>query len=157
VAEVEGVLMEAAPVKTKSSFSPINTPVNLIDMLAEHLRRTGRAQPDNLVFQAPEGGPVRAGNFRNRVWYPAVKSVGLGGFTFDSLRHSSVGFLVAAEANPLIIQRRVGNASINTTFDVYGPDLPEMDEGVAQVMGTLVFGTDSRDPGKRRRIRRPRN
>jgi integrase len=143
VAEVEGMLMEEAPVKTRASYRSINSPVEMINLLAEQLGRVGRSDPAALVFQAPGGGPLRAGNFRNRVWYPAVKKAGLDGLTFHSLRHTSVGFMVAARAHPLIIQRRVGHASINTTFDIYGPDLPEMDEGVAEVLGTLIFGADS--------------
>jgi hypothetical protein len=58
VAEVEGVLIEDAPVKSKASQRSISAPVELIDRLAEHLRRTGRQEPRDLVFQAPEGGPV---------------------------------------------------------------------------------------------------
>jgi hypothetical protein len=32
---------------------------------------------DALVFTAPEGGPVTDGQFRNRVWYPAVEAAGI--------------------------------------------------------------------------------
>jgi integrase len=141
VAEVEGVLMEDAPVKSKASERSISAPVELIDLLADHLRHTGRTDPGDLVFQAPEGGPLRAGNFRNRVWQPAVKRVGLEGFTFHSLRHSSVGFMVAAGAHPLIIQGRIGHASVSTTMDIYGHVLPEVDERVARDLGAL-FGDD---------------
>jgi integrase len=88
-------------------------------------------------FQAPQGGPVRAGNFRNRVWKPAAQKVGLDGFTFHALRHSSVGFMVAAGAHPLVIQRRIGHASVSTTMDIYGQVLPEVDERVAQGLGAL--------------------
>jgi integrase len=124
-AEVEGVLVENAPVKSKASQRSIIVPVELIDMLAEHLRRSGRTDPEDLVFQAPQGGPVRAGNFRNRVWRPATKAVGLDGFTFHALRHSAVGFMVAAGAHPLVIQHRIGHASVSTTMDIYGQVLPE--------------------------------
>jgi integrase len=93
-----------------------------------------------MVFQAPEGGPVRAANFRNRVWQPAVEKVGIKGFTFHSLRHSSVGFMVGAGAHPLVIQRRVGHASMSTTMDVYGEVLPELDERVARDLGALFHG-----------------
>jgi integrase len=139
VAEVEGVLIEDAPVKSKASQRSIGAPAAMIDMLAEHLRRASRSEPRDLIFQAPEGGPMRAANFRTRVWQPAVRDVGLDGFTFHSLRHSSVGFMVAAGAHPLVIQRRVGHASVSTTMDVYGQVLPEVDERVARDLGAL-FG-----------------
>ncbi len=44
-AEVEGVLMERAPVKTKAPLRSVSAPVELVDMLAEQLRahRANRA------------------------------------------------------------------------------------------------------------------
>jgi hypothetical protein len=30
---------------------------------------------DELVFAAPQGGPVRQNNFRSRVWLPALKNL----------------------------------------------------------------------------------
>jgi integrase len=146
-AEVEGVLIESAPVKSPASRRGVSAPVELIDMLAEHLRRIERTEPTDLVFEAPEGGPVRIGNFRNRVWAPAVQKVGLNGFTFHSLRHSAVGFMVATGAHPLVIQRRVGHASVSTTMDVYGQVLPEVDERVAKGLGAL-FRDRSEESGE---------
>jgi integrase len=145
-AEVEGVPVEHAPVKSKASQRSISVPVELIDLLAEHLRRYRHTEPGDLVFQAPQGGPVRAGNFRNRVWRPATQKVGLDGFTFHALPHSSVGFMVAAGAQPLVIQRRIGHASVSTTMDIYGQVLPEVDERVARDLGALFSG-QSRGPG----------
>ena len=46
------------------------------DPLAEHLRTYDR-QPDDLVFTAPEGGPVQLNVWRQRFWAPAVRDAGL--------------------------------------------------------------------------------
>jgi integrase len=142
-AEVEGRLMEKAPVKSKASLRTITAPTELLDMLAEHLARCGRHDPDALVFVAPDGGPLRAGNFRSRVFQPAVSLAGLDGLTFHGLRHSAVGFMIALGAHPRVIQRRAGHASYRTTMDVYGRVLPDVDEDVGAGLGAVVAPTTS--------------
>ena len=137
MAEVEGKHM-AAPPKSKASACTLSTPVELLDVLAGHLARTGRTRRDQLVFTAPDGGPLRATNFRRRVWAPAIKATGLDGLTFHGLRHSAVGFMIAQNVSPRVIQRRTGHSSIRTTFDVYGRVLPEVDESVAIALGALL-------------------
>jgi len=36
------------------------------------------------------------------------------------LRHTHVAFLIAAGEDPYVVSRRLGHASIRTTYDVYG-------------------------------------
>lgn len=45
----------------------LSMPRFMTTILAKHLLRRGRPGPDELVFVAPDGGPLHAGNFRNRV------------------------------------------------------------------------------------------
>jgi integrase len=130
IAEVHGELIRAS-VKTKASRRTLAVPGFLVDMLAEHLACTGRRDPEALVFQAPEGGPLRATNFRRRVWAPAVNVAHVEGLTFHGLRHTAVGFMIALGYQPAVIQKRMGHASIRTTLDVYGHLLPSADEAVA--------------------------
>jgi integrase len=137
VAEVEGRVVFAEP-KTRASRRTVTAPVELMDMLAEHLARRDRPGADKLVFVAPGGGPLRASHFRRRVWAPAVKAAGLEGFTFHGLRHSAVGFMIELGTHARVIQQRAGHASIRTTFDVYGSVLPEVDEAVAKGLGGVL-------------------
>lgn len=108
------------------------------DELAAHLARTGRTDPSDLVVQAAHGGPVRAANFRLRVYGPATRAAGLEGLTFHRLRHLA-GRLMRIAGVPLeVIQRRLGHASIRTTADVYG-SLPEsIDRAVADQLDDLL-------------------
>jgi integrase len=99
-------------------------------MLAEHLARRGSPGPDELVFVAPRGGTLLMTNFHRRVWLPAVRAAGLEGFTFHGLRHSTVGLMVEMGHHPLVIQRRLGHSSSQTTMDVYGHILAALDESV---------------------------
>ena len=81
--EVEGNFVEGAG-KTLSSRRTISVPTRIIDELSAHLARTGRTDPEDLVFQAPGGGPVRATNFRNRVYDPALHRTGLEGLSLHA-------------------------------------------------------------------------
>lgn len=96
-------------------------PQRVIGELAGHLERTGRMSPDELVLQAANGGPVRATNFRLRIYGPAVRRAGLEGLTFHRLRHSA-GHMLRELGVPLeVIQQRLGHASIRTTADSTAP------------------------------------
>ena len=118
-------------------------PPFVIEMLTAHLARTGRKGAEALVFQRSGGGPLRATNFRLRVWAPAVKSAGLEGLTFHGLRHTAVGFMIALGYQPAVIQKRMGHASISTTMDVYGHLLPSVDEAVADGLERMFTVTEA--------------
>lgn len=42
-----------------------------------------------IVFAAPRGGPVSDGNFRDRVWYPAITEAGIRRFPPRVMRHTA--------------------------------------------------------------------
>lgn len=136
VNEVDGRIVEGAG-KTAASARTFSVPQLVLDELAAHLARTGRTGPGELVLQAPGGGPVRATNFRLRVYGPALRRAGLQGLTFHRLRHSA-GHMMREVGVPLeVIQRRLGHASIRTTADIYG-SLPErVDRNVADQLDEL--------------------
>src|SRR6478735_2705106 len=127
--EVEGRLL-FADVKTPASRRTVAIPVFLVDLVAEHLSHVDRREPNDLVFTAPEGGPLRRSLFRQRVWLPAVERADLKGLTFHGLRHSAAGLMIELGAHPRIMQARLGHSSIRTTLDVYGHVLPAADEAV---------------------------
>lgn len=120
-----------------------SVPQEVLDELAAHLARSGRTSPSALVLQAPTGGPVRATNFRNRVYGPALRRAGLDGLTFHRLRHSA-GHILREAGVPLeVIQRRLGHASIRTTADIYG-SLPErVDRAAADQLDELFRASKS--------------
>ena len=93
-AEIGGQLMEGTPKNHQRRSVPI--PRFLVDELAAHI--AGK-RPDELVFTAPGGGPLRNTNFRSRVFLPAAASVGLAGVTPHDLRHTAASLAVAAGAN----------------------------------------------------------
>ncbi len=114
VTELGGV-MTFGTTKTHQRRS-VPLPRFLVDEVAVLV--AGRS-PDELVFTAPEGGPLRLNNFRRRGFDPAAASVGLEGLTPHELRHTAASLAVAAGANVKAVQRMLGHASAAMTLDVY--------------------------------------
>ena len=72
------------------------------------------------MFTSPDGAPLRNGNFRRRIWYPAVEQAGLpDGLRIHDLRHTCASLLIAAGANPKVVQVHLGHSSITVTMDRY--------------------------------------
>ncbi|MDP3983775.1 MAG: site-specific integrase [Acidimicrobiia bacterium] len=106
------------PLKTRAARRTVSFPPFLAEELAHHLA----THPGNngRVFSAPEGGPIRMNTWRRRFWYPAVEaSVGRPMRPHD-LRHTHVALLIAEGEDPYVISKRLGHASIRTTYDTYG-------------------------------------
>ncbi|MCA1708858.1 MAG: site-specific integrase [Actinobacteria bacterium] len=125
-------------VKTPAGRRTIHLPPFLVAMLAEHLARRGSPSGDELVFVAPRGGQLRMTNFHRREWLPATRKAGLQGFTFHGLRHSTVALMVEMGHHPLVIQKRLGHSSSQTTMDVYGHVLAALDESITADFETLL-------------------
>ena len=106
------------PLKTRAARRTVSFPGFLAESLAQHLE----AYPggDGRVFTAPNGGSIRVDTWRRRFWYPAVDaSVGRPMRPHD-LRHTHVALLIASGEDPYVISKRLGHASIRTTYDTYG-------------------------------------
>jgi integrase len=132
-AEVHGRVMFAPP-KTHASRRTLRTPPFLVTMLSEHVAARSRPAADELVFVAPEGGPLRRSAFRTRVFNPAVARAGLDGLTFNGLRHTAGALMVEAGAHIEAMKQRMGHSSIRVTSDVYGALLPSVDESVTAAL-----------------------
>jgi integrase len=124
----------------------LDVPPFLIDILAKHTATLHLTSTD-LLFRSPEGGPLRASNFRNRVFNPAVRGAGLTGVTFHTLRQSAAGLLREVGAQELVVQHRLGHADRRTTSEVYDWVTPATNDRVTDALEAL-FGAD---PGDRAR------
>ena len=91
-----------------------------------------------LIFPNKVGKPMDADNLYHRSFKPLLKSVGLSGFTFHSLRHTCATLLLSKNINPKIAQEMLGHATISQTMDTYSHVLPGMqDEAVAALEDAL--------------------
>jgi integrase len=120
-----GGRLHFGPPKTRAGHRTVSLPRAVVRELEEHL---GKWSGSELVFTAPEGGPLRPGLFRRRFWHPATATAGLEGLRPHDLRHTAVALWIAAGASPREIAARAGHTSVVTVLDRYGHLLPELDD-----------------------------
>lgn len=136
VVEIAGRLHFGTP-KTKAGNRVVPIPQLVSDALADHLR-TLAAEPDDHVFPAPDGGPVRLGLWRQRFWQPAISAAGLSPLRIHDLRHTAVSLWLAAGASPVEVARWAGHSSTVTVLDRYGHVLPRAEERVTAALDAMA-------------------
>jgi integrase len=101
--------------------------VALVDLLAEHAARQGRAGAD-LLFLDDEGHPFNRNSAGNR-WRTVRAAAGLDtGMTLHSLRHFFASGLIAAGCDVVTVQRALGHSSPSITLNVYSHLWPKADD-----------------------------
>jgi integrase len=76
------------PPKSAAGKRVVVVPDVIRPALAHHMATFTASLPDALVFTSPTGAPLRDGNFRRRVWGPALIKAGLSDTHFHDLRHT---------------------------------------------------------------------
>jgi integrase len=133
LAEVDGVL-HFGDTKTHK-VRTVLLPAFLREKLARHLDTYTPSAPDAVVFTSPTGAALRNGNFRSRVWKPAVAAAGLSStLRIHDLRHTCASLLIAQGAPPLLVSRQLGHSSIQITQDRYGHLFPEQFTQLAEAL-----------------------
>jgi integrase len=88
------------------------------------------------VFPAPKGGLIRRSNFNRRIWAPAVRKVGLVGFHFHDLRHTSNTLAAMTGASTRELMSRMGHASPRAAL-IYQHATRERDAEIAARLGLM--------------------
>lgn len=136
------------PPKTRAAVRSVPVPQFVSDELAR--LATANIGADQLVFQSPEGMPVRATLFRRRFWAPAVDEAGLSPLRIHDLRHTAVSLWIADCANPKQVAAMAGHTSVWVVFDRYGHLYPHQDDeidgpfGAARLRAVTVRSTRRR-------------
>jgi integrase len=112
--EADGHLHEGSPKARRTRSVPL--PRFLRPELATHI---AGMDPDDRVFTASRGGPLRNSNFRHYIFDPAVARAGLASLTPHDLRDTAASLAVSAGANVKTVQRMLGHASAAMTLDIY--------------------------------------
>jgi integrase len=82
--------------------------------------------PDDFVFTAPLGGPLRESKFVPGYFKPAVRAVGLPPtLRFYDLRHTAASLLIREGASIKAVQKQLGHATASITLDTYGHLFPD--------------------------------
>jgi integrase len=136
--DVRGTLVAGTP-KSHAQRSVV-VPRFLRDALAEQCAHKAL---DDLVFTSPEGGPLRAGNFRRRIFDRAAASVGLDGLTPHELRHTAASLMIASGATVKAVQAALGHASATLTLDTYADLFPDELDAVADRLDAVARAVES--------------
>lgn len=123
VVEVGGQLLFGAP-KTRAGRRQVPLPRPVTAELEAHLAQFVSPSGDALVFTGPDGGALRARQFRARRWLPAVDSAGLAPLRPHDLRHTAVARWIADGASPKQIATWAGHTSVSVVLDRYGHLFP---------------------------------
>lgn len=100
--------------------------------------------PDQQLFQMPEGGQLDYHNFMNRIFRPALKRLGYENYSFHSLRHTTASLLISQGAPVTTVSGILGHASTQMTLDVYGHLYEDDSAKYVDRLGDSLFesGTD---------------
>jgi len=154
--EVDGAEVGFGPPKTGKSRGLVGFPAFLADVLSAHIATY--PDPDRgrgLVFTSDDGTPLRRGNFRQRVWRPAVREAGAPDRArFHDLRHATASWLIDAGANPLEVAERLRHTRVTTTLATYGHLFPGTDERLDELLETAFQNVPRASVGTRNAISR---
>ena len=107
---------EAQPPKTRYSRREIPLAPGLLSRLIEHV---GDLDPDDLIFAASNGAPLRAENVWRRQLKPAAKVAGVEWIGFHTFRHTAASILFEGGSNAVQVQRFLGHHSAAFTLETY--------------------------------------
>jgi len=137
------------PPKSAASRRTLAMPAPLSELLAEHFAQAGLTgvDPDALVFTAPDGGPIRYANWRNRVWAPACRAAAVPSLGFHDLRRTNATALVALGVDVKTAQERLGHSDVRMTIGLYAQVEQQSDRAAADQLGKLFMARPSTDQG----------
>lgn len=138
------------PPKTRQGRRTVPLPRSVLNELERHVAALG---PDDLVFTAPEGGPLRRSLFHRRFWTPAIEEAGVAPLRIHDMRHTAVAFWIAAGASSKEIARRAGHASVVTVLDRYGHLLPGEEDRVTAALDLMAQTATARPEATVRALR----
>lgn len=145
--DVNGVV-KIAPTKTDTSRRQVYLPKIAVETLREHHERAVAQKspvgPDDRIFTAPEGGPLRRKNVLSRSFKPLLKRAEIPTTTrFHDLRHTYATELLTSGADAKVIQAQLGHSKIGVTLDTYAHLMPSLAKGAVSKLDD-AFGVPTR-------------
>ena len=98
-------------------------------------------QDHGLVFPTTIGTPYTLSSLTSKWLKPGLVKAELAGFNLYSLRHTHATLLLANGENAKVASERLGHSTIVLTLDTYSHVLPDMQQGAADRIETLLFKT----------------
>jgi integrase len=125
------------PPKSDAGKRVVMFPKLIVSALGNHLGSHAQPGDDGLVFTAPGGQPLRRGNFRRRVWLPALQAAGLPSVHFHDLRHTGNNLTAHAGANLRELMTRMGHTSTRAAL-IYLHATDERQRAITDSLDTLA-------------------
>lgn len=137
------------PTKTVASRRKVPLPQFAVDALRYHrefaITEKHSVGPNDRIFTAPDGGPLRRKNFCSRSFKPLLERARIAKEThFHDLRRTFATILIENRVPAKIVQQLLGHTRVTTTLDVYVlPTETAAREAVAIL--DQIFGTYPRE------------
>jgi integrase len=109
--ELAGGGYHDGPPKSEAGKRRVAFPAHITAALKSHLADFVAPEADALVFTSPTGATLRHGNFRRRVWLPALAEAGLTELHFHDLRHTGNDLTAATGATLREMMDRMATAA----------------------------------------------
>ena len=128
------------PPKSMAGKRMVVVPAVIRPALAHHLATFTASQADALVFTSSTGAPLRDGNFRRRVWRPALAEAGLSETHFHDLRHTgnTLSFSTAGSSLQELMDRMGHSSPRAALIYLHGSDARQ--RAIADGLNRLVEG-----------------
>ena len=155
--------------KSTAGRRTLAMPGPLADVLAAHAAALGltAADPEALLFPAPDGGLLRYSNWLRRSWWLAMVAAGLGtlerndtgrwhydGPGFHDLRRTSATALVVDGVDVKTAQYRLGHSSPVLTLSLYAQAVTAAERDAADRIGVRLMSPPQIGPRDGRAMER---
>jgi integrase len=131
-----GQIIEDDP-KTAAGRRRVVLPATIVSELDGHLPRFSEPGASGYVFTSPDGRPIEASNFRDRVWLPSTRSAGLDGLRFHDLRHTAGTLAARTGATTKEIMARLGHATPRAAM-IYQHAAEDRDRVIAEGLAAMT-------------------
>ena len=103
----------------------MTTTANMLRRWIKKGETKGKKNPTKIVFPTGDGSYQNLSNVNNRIWRPIIEMLGWiedgkARFRLYDLRHTFASIQIDQGMDAKALQRVMGHASIQTTYDLYG-------------------------------------
>lgn len=135
-----GKARELTDPKSSSSFRTIPLPPDLIAALEDHI--TQHRPKGGRLFVTHTGATIQPGNFRNRVFGPAVQKAGIKvRCTPHTLRHVCASILIRSGLSPAKVAEYLGHANAGVVLTIYAGFYRADDDAVVEALQEAMSRT----------------
>ena len=124
--------------KTQSSYRNIQMSTLVYEALKAQHQVTGEL--GGFVFCSRTGQTLSHRNITQRIWYPALKRLGLKKRRPYQTRHTAATLWLAAGENPEWIARQLGHANTKMLFEIYSRYVPNLTRQDGSAFERLLNG-----------------